>query len=324
MNKSDSINELAAALAKAQAIMEAAAKDSDNPFFRSRYADLASCWAAWRPAGPPNGLALMQFPTATEERLDPPITVQADGDRKAKTIHFIQRVSVETLLIHSSGQFVSETLTVLVKDDSPQATLLGETYCRRGGMAAIIGIAPEDDDGNAASGHEADFGRRETRPPNPACPACGTNEHVIVGKPEYGGGFVCYAKKGGCGHKWHDAPKEELPDYSPGVQNEHGSGPPPKANGKKSEVKKLAEQHGMKTADELPPATPSETYRKAIDALTRAVAARNVEGVAAIANLAETRKAEGKLSEGEFKSLGNECTVALRKINAAEREPAAT
>ncbi|MCI0537692.1 MAG: ERF family protein [Verrucomicrobiales bacterium] len=165
MKRSDNIDLLSAALAKAQAVMEGAAKDSNNPFFRSKYADLASCWAAWRPAGPPNGLALLQFATASEERLDPPIEVQADDNRKAKTIHFIQRVSVETLLSHESGQWVSETLTVLVKDDSPQSTILGETYARRGGLCAVIGIAPEDDDGNAAAAHGADSGERRTFQP---------------------------------------------------------------------------------------------------------------------------------------------------------------
>lgn len=160
MNRSTEIHELATALAKAQSTMAAAAKDSDNPFFRSKYADLASCWDAWRPAGPPNGLSLMQFATAVEERLGQPIQIQGDDNRKPKTIHYVQRVSVETLLCHSSGQWVSEILTVLVKDDSPQATLSGETYCRRGGMAAMIGIAPDDDDGNEASNHGAEANRK--------------------------------------------------------------------------------------------------------------------------------------------------------------------
>jgi hypothetical protein len=247
MKRSESINELAAALAKSQAVMTGAVKDSDNPFFRSKYADLASCWAAWRPAGPPNGLALMQFATAVEERLEPPIQVQSDGDRKAKTIHFVQRVSVETLLCHASGQWVSETLTVLVKDDSPQSTILGETYCRRGGMSAIIGIAPEDDDGESAANHHADAGERKTehREPNPTCPNCGKNEHVIRGKEEFGGGWLCWRNKGGCGEKWPDRvePKQE----------------PPKA-GDKAKADKLAAEHHMTTGDKI-----TTTYNTALE-----------------------------------------------------------
>jgi hypothetical protein len=221
MERSTDINELAAALAKAQGEMSAASKDSANPFFNSKYADLASCWAAWREAGPKHGLALMQFATATEERLDPPIQVQGDDNRKPKTIHFVQRVSVQTLLVHSSGQWVSETLTVLVKDDSPQSTLSGETYCRRGSMSAIVGIAPDDDDdGNGAANHGADTGSRTTQSVKPVCPACGKSEFVFANKPPKEDGFYCWKKpeqkKFGCGHNWNpDAPPDHPAETKP-------------------------------------------------------------------------------------------------------------
>ena len=58
--QSEHINELAAALAKAQRTLKAAIKDSTNPHFRSRYADLASVWSAWQEVGPANGLAITQ------------------------------------------------------------------------------------------------------------------------------------------------------------------------------------------------------------------------------------------------------------------------
>lgn len=181
----------------------------------------------------------MQFATASEERLDPPIHVQADGDRKAKTIHFIQRVSVETLLSFED-QWVSETLTVLVKDDSPQSTILGETYCRRGGMCAVIGIAPEDDDGDSAANHGADAGERRTgkRAAKPPCPQCHQTDHVYEDRQK--GGWFCWKSKGGCGHNW-------LPDSeAPPTEEPFGAPPDPKAR-----ADAIAKRHGMTTADKL-------------------------------------------------------------------------
>ena len=60
MNQSESIAALAAALSKAQASITGALKDSANPFFKSKYADLASCWDACRKPLTDNGLAVIQ------------------------------------------------------------------------------------------------------------------------------------------------------------------------------------------------------------------------------------------------------------------------
>jgi hypothetical protein len=127
MHTSEQINELAAALAKAQGEIKGAAKDSANPFFKAKYADLASVWDACRVALTRNGLSVTQ-------------TATADG----------ARVSVETRLLHASGQWLGDTLTVTAKEDSPQAIGSAITYARRYGLAAITGVAPEDDDGEAA------------------------------------------------------------------------------------------------------------------------------------------------------------------------------
>lgn len=131
MKHSEQINEIGAALAKAQKVMKGAKRDSANPFFKSKYADLASVADACRDALSDNGLAVVQPPSSTE-----------DG-----------RVSVETMLVHASGQWMSETLTVKPKDDGPQALGSVITYLRRYALAAFAGVAPEDDDGNAAEGH---------------------------------------------------------------------------------------------------------------------------------------------------------------------------
>ena len=128
MQRSESINELAAALAKAQGQMSGAKRDSENPFFKSKYADLQSVWDACRFPLSSNGLAIVQLPRFTE-----------------------QGVEVETSLVHSSGQMISETLAVPVSKQDAQGVGSAITYARRYALAAFVGVCPEDDDGNAAA-----------------------------------------------------------------------------------------------------------------------------------------------------------------------------
>jgi hypothetical protein len=128
---SATIGKLAEALAKAQAEMEGAAKDSTNPHFRSKYADLASVRDACRPLAK-YGIAHLQ-PT------------RAEGPH----------VTVTTVLIHASGEWISEDLTLTAGQNTPQAVGSAITYGRRYGLAAMVGIAPEDDDGEAAEPRNA-------------------------------------------------------------------------------------------------------------------------------------------------------------------------
>lgn len=128
MTRSDSIATLAGALAKAQAELSGAVKDSVNPHFKSKYADLASIWVACRHALPKHGLAVLQ-------------PVASDGPS----------VTITTLLVHSSGEWLAEALTMRAQQDTPQAIGSAITYGRRYGLAAMVGIAPEDDDGEAAT-----------------------------------------------------------------------------------------------------------------------------------------------------------------------------
>jgi hypothetical protein len=125
--RSESLAKLAEALAKAQGEIKGAAKDSDNPFFKSKYADLASIVDACRSPLAANGLAVMQFPRST-----------AEG------------VEVETLLAHSSGEWVAEILSLPVAKADAQGVGSAITYARRYALASMVGVAPEDDDGNAA------------------------------------------------------------------------------------------------------------------------------------------------------------------------------
>jgi hypothetical protein len=126
------INELAGALAKAQMEMPHASKDSTNEFFRSGYADLAAVMRAWQSAGPKHGLAVVQT-------LEP-----SDGTE----------VTVVTTLMHSSGQWIAGKLTMKPEKLNPQGIGSCITYARRYSLSAIVGIAQDDDDGNAASGNK--------------------------------------------------------------------------------------------------------------------------------------------------------------------------
>ena len=130
MKHSESIAALAGALAKAQLQIEPASKNATNPHFRSHYADLASIWDACRGPLNTNGLSIVQFP--------------CDGD--------VGRTGLCTMLLHSSGEFISEVVTTRSQKDDPQGLGSALTYLRRYALAAVVGVtATEDDDGNAAS-----------------------------------------------------------------------------------------------------------------------------------------------------------------------------
>ena len=128
MITSDTIGAIAAALAKAQAEMGNAIKDRTNPAFRSSYADLASVREATTAALSSHGIAVVQAPGM-------------DGEL----------VTVETRLIHESGEWLGCVAAARPTKSDPQGIGSTITYLRRYGLMAMAGIAPDDDDGNAAS-----------------------------------------------------------------------------------------------------------------------------------------------------------------------------
>lgn len=129
MNTSEQINELGGALAKAQGAIKGALKSEANPFFKSKYADLAATWDACREALSANGLSVVQVTGGD----DPEI------------------VRVTTRLMHASGQWIEGITVMRPTKADPQGIGSTITYARRYALAAIVGVAPEDDDGNAAS-----------------------------------------------------------------------------------------------------------------------------------------------------------------------------
>lgn len=148
METSEQINELAAALAKAQGQIKGAAKDSTNPHFKSSYADLASVWEACRSALTENGIAVIQTPHTDD----------------AGNCHVV------TMLTHASGQYVRDSFSLPPTKADPQGYGSAITYMRRYALAAIVGVAPEDDDGNAASGGQGS-GKPAPRQTRQAAPA---------------------------------------------------------------------------------------------------------------------------------------------------------
>lgn len=120
---------IASAFVKAQKAFGPALKSATNPHFRSRYADLSACVEAVIDALNANGIALMQ-----------------------KTYECKDGVMVETVFIHDSGEVMeSGLLHVPATKQDAQGYGSALTYARRYSLMAACGIAPEDDDGNAAS-----------------------------------------------------------------------------------------------------------------------------------------------------------------------------
>jgi hypothetical protein len=118
-----------AAFVKAQKEFGPALKSSTNPHFRSKYADLSACVEAVIDALNNNGIGLMQNCHESDTG-----------------------VIVETMLIHESGETLSSgKLHVPAAKQDPQGYGSALTYARRYSLMAACGIAPEDDDGNAAS-----------------------------------------------------------------------------------------------------------------------------------------------------------------------------
>jgi hypothetical protein len=152
------MKQIASALVKAQKAFGPALKSSSNPHFKSRYADLAACVEAVIDGLNSNGIMLMQQTHECE-----------DG------------VTVETMFIHESGEtFSAGKLHVPAAKQDPQGYGSALTYARRYSLMAACGIAPEDDDGNAAS---------KKRDPQPLIDACLKAETLDALKTGFAAGY---------------------------------------------------------------------------------------------------------------------------------------
>lgn len=126
--QSENIEELAKAMVKVQLGLPGAKKSADNPFYKSKYADLKECHMAGREILSENGLAIIQTLGGTAET-----------------------PSVITTLMHISGQWIKGEGHMTPDKKGPQAIGSCITYGRRYGYSAIIGLHQEDDDGEGAT-----------------------------------------------------------------------------------------------------------------------------------------------------------------------------
>jgi hypothetical protein len=153
MKTSESILKLLAAFAQAQGEIGNAHKDAKNPHFGSQYADLASVVDAIRPAASKHGLAFLQHGTLVEGN----------------------RLQLITRIVHESGEWLEDEMLMPVAKVDPQGFGSAMTYARRYALQAIFGVAPAEDDGNAATGVQ-----QKQQYSSPAKPAYNSNS-----KPAY-------------------------------------------------------------------------------------------------------------------------------------------
>jgi len=129
MNQSESITDLATALCLAQAEMGGAIKDSNNPFFKSSYADLTSVIKAIKEPFAKYGLSFVQLPVTS-----------AGGNG----------VGVSTMLMHKSGQWLQGEYLLPMDKVTPQGAGSAITYARRYALQSLVGIPSVDDDSELA------------------------------------------------------------------------------------------------------------------------------------------------------------------------------
>lgn len=126
MKTSTEIKQITNAFLKAQRKIESVIKDAANPYFNSKYADLTAVIDACKDKLNAEGIAILQ-----------PI----DG------------LTVETILVHESGEWFSSSTPIVSKDEkNPQALGSAITYAKRYGLQSMVLLPAEDDDGSKASG----------------------------------------------------------------------------------------------------------------------------------------------------------------------------
>jgi hypothetical protein len=196
-------------------------KDSKNPYYNSKYADLAAVIGAVRPALNKHGIILTQ-------------DISADLERQVAIVrtslyHGEQFFEIE-IEAPAKGQSKKDEQSGMAGTKFDVQTIgAGTLYLRRYSVAAICGLAAEDDeedDGNSLDGNNKPIAKKAI------CPVCG-KDAIIQGKPEYGGGWLCYKQKGGCGAKFATNPalvqESHEPAGAPATQqtSQPATQPPP-------------------------------------------------------------------------------------------------
>jgi hypothetical protein len=150
MTKSESIVKISQSLLKAQKNIKSVTKEASNPFFKSKYADLASVINACKEELNSEGITVLQ---------------PVDG------------MNVETLLLHESGEFISALTPIVCKSaNNPQDLGSAITYARRYGLQSMVFLPAVDDDGERATDHSSTpqntprIGTEQTN--GEVCPKC--------------------------------------------------------------------------------------------------------------------------------------------------------
>lgn len=196
MKTSESIKTIAPALLAAQKKIGSASKDAVNPFFKSKYADLGSVMEACKQALNDNGISVLQ-----------PIGQVYEGGSTA----------VETVLLHESGEWISDTMTISAKQQNdPQSQGSAITYARRYSLQSMMFIPAEDDDAEATRTTTQKTTEKPTQTTTASsdgtkCPKCdgemwdNRKNKINPKAPDY----KCKNKECG-GVIWHEH-KEEVP-----------------------------------------------------------------------------------------------------------------
>ena len=155
LTRSDNIGAIAKAMAEAQAEIHNAVKDSTNPFYKSRYANLPTFLNVIRPVYSRHGIVITQIPAGVDEN---------------------NKVTVETLFFHDSGEWLLGTITVPIAAGTkldPQVIGSAISYACRYAIAPMALVAAQDeldDDGEASSGRNQDKGNSAPPPPPAEAP----------------------------------------------------------------------------------------------------------------------------------------------------------
>lgn len=147
MKHSATLTKIAPALHAAQAALRGALKDSNNPHFKSKFANLESVWDAVRAPLRDSGISVIQAP------------VFDNGE-----------ACLSTVLLHTSGEYVSGVYPLRPVKQDPQGFIAALTYARRSNLASMLGVIQVDDDGETASGRGDETPAPRAVVPTPTAP----------------------------------------------------------------------------------------------------------------------------------------------------------
>jgi hypothetical protein len=160
MKTSESIIKIIPALLECQKKIEAVTKDAENPYFKSKYADLNSLMEACKDILNTNGILILQ-----------PVSLG----------------SVETVLLHTSGEWLSSETKIVSKSEiDPQAQGSAISYARRYGLQSMLFMSAEDDDGEKATIHTTTTPKTTSTPiTGDKCPKCGSPMKISLQGKKY-------------------------------------------------------------------------------------------------------------------------------------------